>query len=104
MSTTLLDGERLYVSVLDMKLNDPERGDIVVFKYPQDTSIDYIKRIVGVPGDVLEMKDKKLYRNGQLVQEDYIQPEEGGIVWAGQSRVGGWRQGDDAGQYRHIEL
>jgi len=57
--------------------SDPERGDIIVFKYPEDTSIDCIKRIVGVPGDVLEMKDKKLYRNGQLVAEDYIQHTRG---------------------------
>ena len=53
--------------------SDPERGDIIVFKYPKDTDTDYIKRIVGLPGDVLQMKNKKLYRNGEPVQEDYIQ-------------------------------
>ena len=48
-------------------------GDIIVFKYPKDTSIDYIKRVVGVPGDVVEMRNKQFYRNGQPVKEDYIQ-------------------------------
>ncbi len=52
---------------------DPERGDIIIFPYPQDPSIDYVKRIVGIPGDILEIKDKQLYRNGEKVVEDYIQ-------------------------------
>lgn len=54
------------------KGSDPERGDIVIFKYPNDPSVDYIKRIVGIPGDVIEVRDKQLYRNGQPVMEAYI--------------------------------
>ena len=53
------------------RTGEPEHGDIIVFKYPRDTKVDYIKRVVGVPGDVLEMRNEKFYRNGQLVQEDY---------------------------------
>ncbi|MBP0048377.1 signal peptidase I [Marinobacterium sp. AK62] len=45
--------------------NDPERGDVIVFRYPEDTSINYIKRVVGVPGDVITYQDKVLYINGQ---------------------------------------
>ncbi len=52
---------------------DPQIGDIIVFKYPGDPSIDYIKRIEGLPGDVIEVRDKQLYRNGEAVHEDYIQ-------------------------------
>lgn len=51
---------------------DPERGDIIIFKYPNDPSIDYIKRVIGVPGDVIEVRDKQLYRNGTPVKEAYI--------------------------------
>lgn len=51
---------------------DPQRGDIIIFQYPNDPSVDYIKRVIGVPGDVIEMRDKQLYRNGQPVKEDYI--------------------------------
>jgi len=51
----------------------PEYEDIIVFKYPGDPSIDYIKRVVGLPGDIMQMRDKQLYRNGKPVEEAYIQ-------------------------------
>ncbi len=50
---------------------DPQVGDVIVFRYPRDPSLDYIKRIVGVPGDTLEMRDRQLYRNGMKVDEPY---------------------------------
>ncbi len=52
---------------------DPQPGDIIVFRYPRDPSQDFIKRIVGVPGDTLEMRDRQLYRNGKKVDEPYTQ-------------------------------
>lgn len=45
-------------------IDDPQRGDVVVFRYPQDTSVDYIKRLVGLPGDTISYNDKKLAING----------------------------------------
>ena len=50
----------------------PQYGDIVVFKYPPDPKQDFVKRVVGLPGDVLEMRNKQLYRNGAPVYETYI--------------------------------
>ncbi|MEA4858517.1 MAG: signal peptidase I [Solidesulfovibrio sp.] len=60
-------------------IEDPANGDVIVFEFPEDTSKDFIKRIVGVPGDVLEMKDKVLFRNGQKLDEPYIKHTDPGI-------------------------
>ncbi len=56
--------------------DDPQHGDIIVFKYPEDPKIDYIKRVVGVPGDMIEIRNKQLYRNGVAVEEPYAQHKE----------------------------
>jgi len=51
----------------------PERGDIMVFKYPENPSKDFIKRVVAVEGDVIESKNKEIYVNGSRVKEPYTQ-------------------------------
>lgn len=51
-----------------VELNNPQRGDVMVFRYPANPSIDYIKRVVGVPGDEVGYKNQRLYLNGQLVE------------------------------------
>jgi signal peptidase I len=50
-----------------LQLAEPQRGDVIVFKFPNDPSIDYIKRVVGLPGDVVEMRGEELYINGRPV-------------------------------------
>ena len=60
-------------------INSPERGDVMVFRYPEDPSLDYIKRIVGVPGDKIAYQNKRLYINDKAVEarriDDYLHPE-----------------------------
>jgi len=62
-----------------IELNSPQRGDVMVFKYPKDISLDYIKRVVGVPGDRVEYRNKKLTINGNQVSykqlPDYLDEE-----------------------------
>lgn len=52
-------------------IGDPQREDIVVFIYPQDRSKDFIKRVIAVAGDTIEMKDKKLFLNGKPYRDPY---------------------------------
>ena len=60
-------------------INSPQRGDVMVFRYPEDPSLDYIKRVIGVPGDVIAYQNKKLTINGEPVAtrriDDYLHPE-----------------------------
>lgn len=51
---------------------DIERGDIVVFKYPEDPERDFIKRVIGLPGETLEVREKRVYINGRLLDEPYV--------------------------------
>jgi len=60
-----------YLRKTIIPIKTPRRGDIVVFKYPVDPNKDFIKRVVGIPGDVIEIRDKQLYVNGQKVNHDY---------------------------------
>jgi signal peptidase I len=52
-------------------LKKPRRGDIIVFKYPRDPHKDFIKRVIGIPGDEIEIRNKKLYVNQKQVNPDY---------------------------------
>jgi signal peptidase I len=72
MEPTLMDGERLLVSKTAYKLGKPKRGDVVVLRYPLDPSRDYIKRIVAVEGDTVELRLGRLYVNGILQEEPYV--------------------------------
>ncbi len=69
--------------VLDRKVievGNPQRGDVMVFRYPSDPSVNYIKRVVGLPGDsVRYSQDKRLFINGQSVAEQFIAEEPGSL-------------------------
>ena len=54
------------------RFREPEKGEILVFQYPRDTSRDFIKRVIAVPGDTVEIKDGRVLVNDQVLSEDYI--------------------------------
>jgi len=82
MVPTLLVGDQLVVNkfIYGIKIpyfrntilpiTDPQRGDIIVFIYPKDRSLDFIKRVIGVNGDKIEIKDKKIFINGKLFTDN----------------------------------
>jgi len=72
MRPTLEHEERLIVSKFIYRLRPPEKGEILIFKYPRDTSRDFIKRVIATGGDTIEIKDGRVYVNGQMLKEDYI--------------------------------
>jgi signal peptidase I len=82
MVPTLLVGDQLVVNKFIygikipyfrntiLSITDPQRGDIVVFIYPQDRSLDFIKRVIGTGGDKIEIKDKKIFINGKVFTDN----------------------------------
>lgn len=54
-----------------LPIKDPKRNDVIVFKYPKDRSVDYIKRVIGVPGDTIEIKNKQVYINSQPIEDPH---------------------------------
>lgn len=72
MYPTLHSGERLIVDELTYRFRDPARGDIVVFRYPADPSEYFVKRLVGLPGEVVEIRAGHVYVNGRQLSDDFL--------------------------------
>jgi signal peptidase I len=77
MMPTLLDQERLFINQFSYKfgLGDIKQGDTVVFWYPEDPTKSYIKRVIGLPGDTVEVRDGWVVVNGKKLEENYVPPE-----------------------------
>ena len=71
MYPTLLDGDSLIVDKLTYKFSDPERFDVVVFPFRYQEDTYYIKRIIGLPGETVQIRDGEIYINGRLLEEEY---------------------------------
>ncbi|MDY0275868.1 MAG: signal peptidase I [Desulfomicrobium sp.] len=62
-----------FTNIMIYEREGPRHGDIIVFDFPEDPSKDFIKRVVGLPGDEIEIRDKQVFRNGEELVESYIQ-------------------------------
>src|SRR4030042_765866 len=72
MEPTLLSGEYVMVNRLSYRFGSPQRGDIIIFHPPLNPSEEYVKRVIGLPGDEVEVKNKVVYVNGQPLDETYL--------------------------------
>jgi len=72
MVPTLLVGDRVIVWKFEYLLRKPRRGDVIVFKYPRDPKVDYVKRLIGLPGDSVEIKNGVVFVNGEQLAEPYV--------------------------------
>ncbi len=71
MEPTLHDGNNLIVDKLSYRFRDPKRYEIIVFPYKYEENTYYIKRIIGLPGETVQVKDGEVYIDGKLLGEDY---------------------------------
>ncbi len=91
MDPTFNSGDYIFTSKITYKFRGYERGDVVVFKSPKNPDIEYIKRIIGLPGDKVMVKDSEVYVNGRMLTENYIAAKtnlwEGGFTKDGEEIV-----------------
>ncbi len=87
MEPNFYDGQYVLVNKLAYKLGEPQRGDVVVFHNPNNPDEDYIKRIIGLPGDTVSFDGGRVYINGQPLDEPYVNPPTNGSFGAGPTVV-----------------
>ena len=110
MKPTLIPDEFVLVNKLAYRFGELKRGDIIVFHFPQNPQEDYIKRVIGLPGDMVEVKDSSVFVNGTRLNEDYIAAPpsyagswkipEGSIFVLGDNR----NQSSDSHQWGYVPM
>jgi signal peptidase I len=78
MVSTIMPKDRVIANRLSYLVKKPQRGDIVVFKFPDNESVAYVKRIIGVPGDTVSVKEGVVYINGNKQDEPYLKEPHSG--------------------------
>ena len=89
MWATLDDNDYLIANKIDYRLHPPQRGDIVILRPPTSNSTDFIKRVIGLPGERLLIRGGVVYINGHKLDEPYL-PE----AWTNDTNPQGWSEGD----------
>jgi signal peptidase I len=76
MLTAFENGQFVLVDRVSYRLGNPHRGDVVVFEYPRAPQEDYIKRVIGLPGETIRIADGRVYINGQPLSEPYVNGQQ----------------------------
>jgi signal peptidase I len=84
MEPTLLVGDHILVDMNIYKHSEPKHGDVVIFPYPVNPEKDFIKRIVAIGGDTIEIKEKQVYLNGKMLFEPYVVHKDPNMIPANQ--------------------
>jgi signal peptidase I len=91
MEPTFDSGDYILTSKITYKFRTQKRGDVIVFKSPKNPDVEYIKRVIGLPGDKIKIQEGNLYINNALIQENYISAKtnlwEGGFIKEGEELV-----------------
>ncbi len=97
MEPNFLDKEYILTDKISYRIHAPKRGDVVVFHSPADERVDFIKRIIGVPGDIIKIERGYVLLNGQKLEEQYV--NDPGQVLAGRYLREGYEVEVPIGQY-----
>ncbi len=97
MEPNFHNAEYILTDKISYRIHAPNRGDVVVFHSPQDERVDFIKRIIGVPGDTVKVEDGYVYLNGKKLEEPYL--NDPGAVLSGRFMREGMTIDVPAGQY-----
>jgi signal peptidase I len=87
MAPLLSDQERIFINKFVYRFEPIERGDVVVFWYPLDRSKSFIKRVVGLPDDMVEIREGQVYVNGRFLPEPYVPPESADLGTLSATRI-----------------
>src|SRR5712691_7743987 len=87
MTPLISDQERIFINKFVYRFEPIERGDVVVFWYPLDRTKSFIKRVIGLPGDTVEIRDGSVYVNGKRLNEPYVPPQFTDVSTFGPVRV-----------------
>jgi signal peptidase I len=87
MTPLISDQERIFINKFVYRFEPIERGDVVVFWYPLDRSKSFIKRVVGLPDDTVEIREGEVYLNGKLLPEPYVPPQSADFGSLARTRI-----------------
>ena len=76
MEPNFYNGEYILTDKISYRFNEPQRGQVIVFKAPNNPRRDYIKRIIGLPGETVSLENNSIYINGRKLTEDYLSEDE----------------------------